>query len=699
MGWAQESNLPRVVISDTPGEFSPEARKASAYVEVIDRQTIEMSQAENLTDLLHERGIAGFNHTTPWEASITFLRGNTVNSQDSEANSQLLFLIDGIRSGVANANQLALANIDHIEIIRGPHMYRYAASSHGGVVNIITKRGGDKPVGGSLGPRLGSWGISGGQLALNGRLNALDYYLTYGHTKMNEDYRDGRQNKVYNTSYDSIDSLTLNMGYNFAGRHRLGLTGSWYGLRNALKPRTEIPDSPRLPSAGEVDRSTWMYHLTYEGGTDDGRLTWLASVGTSHDEFAMLYYSTPYFPYTQSTDTFSAKAGLAWESELFDLDFGIDYTKYDLKNGGPDERAGATIYDGFGLHPTSSAVDLGLYLIGTLKLLDQKLNLTAGLRYDRWDVRDKAIGDESFFTPPYQNDYYGFVNGQRPTRRTFDNLSPSFGVTYLPTPWIKFRASYARTFRAPSGRQLFASNITEGYYESGDPRLRPEKADNWEVGVDLNTRHVSASLTYYRSWMENNIFPYPIMDPRPIFDGVSRRMIQNADRRTAGFEFNVSVNLASLFGHTGYELRPFFGLNYMTEHEFRLSDDPSLYTSRWLPIIWVPESSYFWGLKYRHFAFDFEAALNFYHIGRMQWTNPGAVITPTSYDRYQYGNFTVADLSLKQRILDFEDKGHVDLKLNVTNIFNEFYTYNQWQPNQIPFMPGRGFNLSVAYVF
>ncbi|MDR2443365.1 MAG: TonB-dependent receptor [Deltaproteobacteria bacterium] len=697
---AQSSNLSRIIVSDTYGEFSPEGRKTSAHVEIIDSQTIEMSPAQNLTDLLHERGVAGFNQTTPWEASITFLRGNTVNSQDSEANSQLLFLIDGVRSGVVNANQLALDNIDHIEIIRGPQMYKYAASSHGGVVNIITKRGGSKPLEGKAEVQYGSWDTFGAQIVLNGSHKALDYYLTYRHTTMRGDYKDGRQDTVINTSFDAIDSLSLNLGYTLTGAHRLGLSGSWYGLRDARKPLSYTPGTPRAPSRGEVDRETWRYNLTYEGGTEDGNLTWQASLGTSHDEFAMLYYATPNYPYTQSTDTLLAKAGLNYRSELFDIDLGFDYTKYDLENGGPDERTGATIYDGFLLHPTSSTADLGLYLVGTLKLIDQKLNLTGGLRYDRWDVRDKAIGDESFFDYPF-TEYYGFVGGQRPTRQSYDSLSPSFGVSYLPTPWLKFRASYTRTFRAPSGRQLFASNITEGYYENGDPRLQPEKADNWEAGFDVSSENISASFTYFRSRMDNNIFPYPVMDPRDIFSAnwMYRRMIQNAERRTAGIEFDISVNLAGLLGHTGYELRPYFGLNYLTEHEFKLSSDPSLYTSNWLPIIWVPESSFFYGLRYRHFGFNTEASLNFYHYGRMQWANPGSVITPISYANYQYGKFTVADLTIKQRILDFNDKGHIDLKLNVTNIFDEFYTYNQWQPNQIPYMPGRAFYLSLAYVF
>jgi outer membrane receptor protein involved in Fe transport len=683
------------MVSDTAGGYTPDARKASAFVQIIDRQTIEASPAENLTDLLHERGIAGFNHTTPWEASITFLRGNSVNSQDSEANSQLLFLIDGRRSGVANANQLGLANIDHIEIIRGPEMYKYAASSHGGVVNIITKRGGGKPLEAKIEGKYGSWDTYGGQLTLNGRYDAFDYYFTYGHSDMDADYKDGRQTTVINTSYDGIDNMSLNLGYTFSENHRLGLVGYVYNLDNAYKPLSYVPGTPRAPSRGEVDRKTWMYHLTYEGGDGD-RLSWQASVGTSHDEFAMLYYVTPFFPYTQSTDTFLARGSVSYASELFDLDFGLDYTRYALKNGGPDERVGATIYDGFNRHPTSTTTDFGVYLIGTLKLLDNNLNLTGGLRYDRWDVWDNAIGDESFFLYPY-TEYYHFANGLRPTRRTFDGLSPSIGVSYLPTQWLKFRASYARTFRAPSGRQLFASNITEGYYESGDPRLRPEKADNWEVGFDINTEAVTASFSYFDSRVKDNVFPYPVMDPRPIFTGLSRRMIQNADRRTAGFEFAFSFDVAKLLGHTGYELRPYFGLNYLTKHHFRLSDDPSLYTNRWLPMIWVPESSYFYGLRYRNFAFNLEAAINFYQYGKMRWFNPGAVITPTSYDNYQYGNFTLADLYIKQTLLDFGDKGHLDFTLNVTNLFDEFYTYNQWQPHQIPYMPGRAFYVSLSY--
>ncbi|MDR3203357.1 MAG: TonB-dependent receptor [Deltaproteobacteria bacterium] len=696
--WAQSSGLSRIIVSDTAGEFSPEARKASAYVDIIDRQTIEMSSAKNLTDLLHERGVAGFNHTTPWEASITFLRGSTTNSQDSEANSQVLFLIDGVRSGVVNANQLALTNIDHIEIIRGPEMYRYAASSHGGVINIITKRGGEKQLEGKVEAKYGSWNTYGGELALNGRSDAFDYFLTYSRSSMDSDYKDGKGNEVINTYYNAIDVLSLNLGYSFNGTHRLGFSGFINDLSKARKPLTHFPDTPRPASRGVVDRTSWMYNLAYEGATEDGRLSWQANVGASHDEFDMLYDFAPNYPYDQATDTFKATAALGWKNDLLDLDFGVDYTRYSLKNGGPDERAGATIYDGFSRHQTSVSSDLGLYALATLKLLEQRLNLTGALRYDRWDVRDKAIGDESFFDYPY-TEYYGFTNGQRSTRRNFDGLSPSLGVTYLPLDWLKFRASYARTFRAPSGRQLFASNYAEGYYEGGDPRLRPEKADNFEVGFDLASKNISASISYYYSKVRDNIFAYPLQDPRPIFTGLTRRMIQNADRKSSGIELEFSFNRAGLLDHTGYELKPYFGLDYSIDHHYRLSDDPSLYANRWLPIVWAPKSSYFYGLRYKHFDFNLEASLNFHHYGRMEWLNPGQIITPTSYDNYKYGNFTVADFTLKQRLLDFKDKGHIDFKLNITNIFNEFYTYNQWQYNQIPYMPGRAYYLSLSYNF
>jgi vitamin B12 transporter len=71
------------------------------------------------------------------------------------------------------------------------------------------------------------------------------------------------------------------------------------------------------------------------------------------------------------------------------------------------------------------------------------------------------------------------------TKRSFSHVSPTLGVSYLPTEWLKLRANYTQGWRAPSGRQLFASSFYEDYGAPGDPRLSPEFTKAFEAGFDI----------------------------------------------------------------------------------------------------------------------------------------------------------------------------------------------------------------------
>lgn len=134
--------------------------------QVIDRATIESSQATSLQDLL--RGRAGINLANTGglgKQTSLFLRGTN--------SAHTLVLVDGVRinaadSGLAMLQDLPLAQIERVEIVRGPQSSLYGADAIGGVIQIFTRRngGGFAPHlelgGGSNGLRQASGGIGGG---------------------------------------------------------------------------------------------------------------------------------------------------------------------------------------------------------------------------------------------------------------------------------------------------------------------------------------------------------------------------------------------------------------------------------------------------------------------------------------------------------------------------------------------------------
>ncbi|MCA1714476.1 MAG: TonB-dependent vitamin B12 receptor, partial [Gammaproteobacteria bacterium] len=136
-----------------------------AAVEVIDRAQIQRSQARSLPDLLRGRaGISLSNQGGPGKLTTLFLRGSE--------SDHVLVLIDGVRvgsatSGLAAFQDLPVALIDRIEIVRGPRSSLYGSEAIGGVIQIFTRR--DRK---GFAPRasatIGSNGLAEGSAGLGG---------------------------------------------------------------------------------------------------------------------------------------------------------------------------------------------------------------------------------------------------------------------------------------------------------------------------------------------------------------------------------------------------------------------------------------------------------------------------------------------------------------------------------------------------
>jgi len=140
--FAADEPLDQIIVT---GSRAPLAVSASGNaITVIERDTIERRQARYVTDLLRQvPGFAVSQSGVPGSQTQVRVRG-------AEAN-HVLVLIDGARANdPATGDEfrwefLTTANIERIEIVRGPHSAIWGSDALAGVINIITRSGTSTP--------------------------------------------------------------------------------------------------------------------------------------------------------------------------------------------------------------------------------------------------------------------------------------------------------------------------------------------------------------------------------------------------------------------------------------------------------------------------------------------------------------------------------------------------------------------------
>lgn len=169
------AQLPEITVFGASG-IPVEAPRVGSSVSIITAHDIASSPGRTLPDLLRTLpGIAVSQSGTAGGLTQVRIRGG-------EARHTLV-VIDGVAvndvgNGDFNYADFPLADIERIEVIRGPQSGLYGSNAHSGVVNIITKsgRGLAKPEatvqieGGSLGTARGSASVRGSQGNVYGAL-------------------------------------------------------------------------------------------------------------------------------------------------------------------------------------------------------------------------------------------------------------------------------------------------------------------------------------------------------------------------------------------------------------------------------------------------------------------------------------------------------------------------------------------------
>ncbi|UXM96460.1 TonB-dependent receptor (plasmid) [Bartonella sp. HY329] len=487
--------LDPIVITAT-GRAEP-ASNIAGTIQVINAQEIERSSAQSITDLLAENAVGFFSEWTPGQTSIN-IRGGASDGQGKDFRSQILVLMNGHRAGSANLSKLSLADVERIEIIRGPSSVVYGSQNIGGIINIILKTG-LSAQGTKLNAVTGSWGLRKGNFQTGGVYENIDWFFGIS-GGARDDYHSGRGgSKMRNTSWKRF-GVTGALGYELNEDNRFEVTLRSDGIYDA---------GFRGSSANiysQDDRYNRSIDMSYFGQLPNKKISWmLQAYGVRDvDDFN---WASPIIRAgngvpalgTQSDHNrrqldimgtrFQPRFAL-WEGN--DLLIGWDFEHSRLRSS--RERVGVNGNNLAQVAPqdnNQSETVNAIYIEDSQKLFSDRLTLRAGIRgtYGKTNL-----------------DYTPNLTYQIPNSAHYDATTWSAGATFKASERLSLRIGYSTGFRAPTATELAADFTTLGGGRIfGNSALKAESSKQIETGASYYGKNWHIDLAVFKNTISDRI--------------------------------------------------------------------------------------------------------------------------------------------------------------------------------------------------
>jgi vitamin B12 transporter len=486
----QPGLMPEVVVTATGRP--EEVTKIAGTIQVIDGAKIEKSAAKSVTDLLAENAV-GF--MSEWAAGQTSLniRGAATEGQGRDFKSEVLILINGHRAGTANISKLSVADVERIEIVRGPSSVVYGSQNMGGVVNIILKTGRTAP-GTLIEGSTGSWNLVQGKAQTGGQSKAFDWYLGIaGGTR--QDYQVGGGAYETNTGF-TREGGTGALGWQIDDDNRVDLTVRTDGVYN-----TGFRGSSSNIFAFDT-RYNQSVDFTYTGKTPDGRGNVMFQ-GYYVQDVDALNNPSP----LSNLNAVASRTTMDYNRRQLDIEgfrfqpryklvpsnellIGVDWERSWITS--TRQRAGGTAVTQLSPQDNNETDQVWAFYAEDSQTF-----------FDRWTIRGgvrQTYGTTTLLaTPNAPTLVPGSVNYQQ--------MTYSAGSTLRVTDWLTGRIGASSGFRAPTATEL-GSNFTTtpiGTTVFGNPNLSPETSQQIEVGGTVTTRNARLDLALFQNVIGNRI--------------------------------------------------------------------------------------------------------------------------------------------------------------------------------------------------
>lgn len=542
-----ESLREHVVVTATRTETP--ASLVGNSITVITSETIRSQNAVTVAEVL--RNVPGLNVVQvggPGSITSLFLRGG-----ESDYTKVLL---DGIPlnspGGAVDLSNLTTANIERIEIVRGPQSALYGSDAISGVIQIFTSRGE-----GATTPQLGAFleggtyntGRAGARAA--GRAGWFSYSTEFQHLSTdNHAPNDYFHNSTFSTHLGVKTSA--NSSLNFTGRverGRQGAPGQTAFGRPDLEEFSRKRDFVFGLTWEQAISDSWRHKLSYS----QSYLNLLSADPIDSGSFIPQWKGKkapfPAFDFVFSSVNASRRHNTHYQSDLF-------LSAHLLSLGFEWEEERGTVST-----VKARRRNFGYYLQDQF-LLSQRLAVTGGVRLD-------------------DNASFGFA------------ATPRVSAAYLVrrgrtgAAWGMTRANF--NFGLGIKEPTFLESFSPNPFFKGNPDLKPERTRSFEAGLEqaLAADRLQLSVNSFYNRFDDQI-AFQIVNPRTF----EASFFNIAQSRTWGLEHTARLNPRQDLLISG-------GYTYLKTRVLKSAQPASPQFREGAPLLRRPTHSGFIGLTWR----------------------------------------------------------------------------------------------------
>ena len=473
--------------------------KSANAVTVIDRQTLKNRAASTLSEIM--RDVPGFS-----VSQVGVLGSQTqIRVRGSEAN-HLLVTIDGVEANDPSQSDefswgtMSAADIERIEIIRGPQSSIRGSDAVAGVVNIITRRADRSGFG--VHADVGSWSTRNTGFNAGYQRDGFDFRLGVNHVKSDgaNIARQGQEDDGYkNTTFNLTTGLKMSDQFNMSlaarqsdGTNQFDADADFDGIVEDQDRQSDFKNTTlRLEGNYSSADGNWQHKVAISRAKNDNTAFADGVMGNRTASTKDQYQFIGNMILAGGDQTLSLLAEREEEDwmQRGEISWGI----YDPNQ----DRERDT---------DSLAIEYRTFLTETL-------TLAASGRYDDNSEFDSA--------------------------KTY-----RVEAVYQLSDQTRLRSVFGTAVKNPTFTERY------GFYTNfiGNPDLVPEESQSWEIGIDqtLKGSDFTVSLTVFEADLTNEIDGF-VYDPAT-FAYTSDNMTSDSERN--GVEISAMGNITDSLGLT-----------------------------------------------------------------------------------------------------------------------------------------------------